>query len=55
MPPETISGLIDLGHEIYREPRDADNSFGGAQIIHRAGDAYVAGSDHRKDGAAIGF
>ena len=28
---------------------------GGAQLIHRFGDGYIAGSDHRKDGAAVGF
>jgi gamma-glutamyltranspeptidase/glutathione hydrolase len=55
MPEQTISGLMEFGHEIYREPREVDNSFGGAQLIHRLGDAYVAGSDPRKDGAAVGF
>ena len=29
--------------------------FGGAQLIHRFGDGYCAGSDHRKDGFAAGF
>ena len=29
--------------------------FGGAQLIHRVDDGYCAGSDHRKDGCAIGF
>jgi gamma-glutamyltranspeptidase/glutathione hydrolase len=29
--------------------------FGGAQLIVRLKDGYVAGSDHRKDGQAVGF
>jgi gamma-glutamyltranspeptidase / glutathione hydrolase len=29
--------------------------FGGAQLIHRLEDGYCAGSDHRKDGQAVGF
>jgi gamma-glutamyltranspeptidase/glutathione hydrolase len=29
--------------------------FGGAQLIHKLEDGYCAGSDHRKDGGAIGF
>lgn len=30
-------------------------SFGGAQLIWRIDDGYIAGSDHRKDGFAAGF
>lgn len=40
------------GHEI--EIADSAN-FGGAQLIQKLGDVYVGGSDHRKDGCAIGF
>jgi gamma-glutamyltranspeptidase/glutathione hydrolase len=30
--------------------------FGGAQLIHRLPEGgYVAGSDHRKDGGAVGY
>ncbi len=29
--------------------------FGGAQLIYRLDDGYCAGSDHRKDGQAVGF
>jgi gamma-glutamyltranspeptidase/glutathione hydrolase len=29
--------------------------FGGGQVILRDGDAYVAGSDPRKDGQALGY
>ncbi len=30
-------------------------AFGGAQLIWRTEDGYIAGSDHRKDGHAVGF
>ncbi len=30
-------------------------AFGGAQLIWRTADGYIAGSDHRKDGHAAGF
>lgn len=55
MPPETIAALTALGHDIVTEPPDNAFGFGGAQLIVRHGDGYVAGSDHRKDGAAVGF
>ena len=44
-----------MGHRIA--PAEAVNfAFGGAQLIWRQGeDGYVAGSDHRKDGAAVGY
>jgi len=29
--------------------------FGGAQLIYRLDDGYCAGSDHRKDGQAVGY
>ena len=41
-----------FGHII--EIREA-KWFGGAQLICRLGDGYIAGSDHRKDGQAVGF
>jgi gamma-glutamyltranspeptidase/glutathione hydrolase len=51
----TVSALAALGHEITREEPEASFGFGGAQLIHRIDGGYAAGSDHRKDGAAIGF
>jgi gamma-glutamyltranspeptidase / glutathione hydrolase len=30
-------------------------AFGGAQLIWRTDDGYIAGSDHRKDGGAVGY
>ncbi|MBN1290787.1 MAG: gamma-glutamyltransferase, partial [Candidatus Latescibacteria bacterium] len=50
------SGVIDeltqRGHNVtILEPKD----FGGAQLIYRLDNCYCAGSDHRKDGQAVGF
>lgn len=55
MAPELIDGLRTKGHDVVVEPPDAVFAFGGAQIIHRDGDGYVAGSDSRKDGQAVAF
>ncbi|GGA79626.1 gamma-glutamyltransferase [Nitratireductor aestuarii] len=55
MAPEAISGLEERGHQITREEPDTSFGFGGAQLIHRLDEGYVAGSDHRKDGMAVGF
>lgn len=56
MPEATVAELTALGHEVNREAPDEAFGFGGAQLIHKLpGGGYVAGSDHRKDGEAIGF
>jgi gamma-glutamyltranspeptidase/glutathione hydrolase len=55
MPEAVVRGLEQRGHLIQKEPPEAAFAFGGAQIIMRGDDGYVAGSDHRKDGAAVGF
>jgi gamma-glutamyltranspeptidase/glutathione hydrolase len=53
--PHTVEELARRGHKIA--PAEAVNfAFGGAQLIWTLGeDGYVAGSDHRKDGHAVGF
>ncbi|GAC1313087.1 MAG: gamma-glutamyltransferase family protein [Chloroflexota bacterium] len=53
--PEIIDGLRQRGHEVNVEANT--NSFGRGQIIWRLpGNAgYVAGSDRRADGAAVGY
>ena len=53
--PHTVEALARRGHRIAAA--EAVNfAFGGAQLIWRAGDeGFVAGSDHRKDGGAVGF
>ncbi len=56
LPAATIQKLQAMGHDITLEAPDNAFGFGGAQLIHRLGDrGYVAGSDPRKDGGAIGF
>lgn len=49
----TLAALADRGHRIRVDNRE--HLFGGAQLILRDGDGYVAGSDHRKEGQAAGF
>jgi len=48
------AGLQALGHRIAI-PEGVNFAFGGAQLIWRTEDGYIAGSDHRKDGHAVGF
>ena len=52
-PKSVASGLEEKGHKIrYLK---SYHPFGGAQIIQKINDGYVAGSDHRKEGMAAGF
>ncbi|MBL4681525.1 MAG: gamma-glutamyltransferase family protein [Pseudomonadales bacterium] len=51
--PSVIQGLLDRGHQIKHD--NPEHIFGGAQLICRLEDGYVAGSDHRKEGLASGF
>ncbi|MCU1596768.1 MAG: Gamma-glutamyltransferase [Glaciihabitans sp.] len=53
--PEVLEELGRRGHRITQHaPRDY-SLFGGAQLIWRTEDGYIAGSDHRKDGQAVAF
>jgi gamma-glutamyltranspeptidase/glutathione hydrolase len=58
MAPAAIEGLRALGHEIG-DIHDSYQDFGAGQFIWRLGDpsteGYVAASDPRRDGAAVGF
>ena len=52
--PGVLDDLKARGHRIV-DPEAAMFDFGGAQLIWRLDDGYCAGSDHRKDGHAIGY
>jgi gamma-glutamyltranspeptidase/glutathione hydrolase len=52
IPPEVQGELRVKGHVLLHE---TSSYFGGGQAIFRLADAWIAGSDHRKDGQAAGF
>ena len=58
MNPEAVAGLRAMGHQIA-EINDSYQDFGAGQFIWRLGDpaeeGYVAASDPRRDGAAVGW
>jgi gamma-glutamyltranspeptidase/glutathione hydrolase len=58
MPQSVVDGLQALGHEVAVQPANSLD-FGSAQAIaminDEPGSAFIAGSDHRRDGLAAGF
>jgi len=54
MPDASIAALRSRGHNVHVQPGWWNQAFGGAQLILKSTDCYVAGSDQRKDGQAIG-
>ena len=54
VPSSVKEELAKRGHRVVPSDRPMFG-FGGAQLIHRFEDGYCAGSDHRKDGCALGF
>jgi gamma-glutamyltranspeptidase/glutathione hydrolase len=58
MDPATVKGLADRGHRM-EVINDSYQDFGAGQFIWRAGnpkvEGYVAASDPRRDGQAVGF
>ena len=52
---EVLNELTSRGHEFDRSELGTDFSFGGAQLIYKTQGGYIAGSDHRKDGQAVGY
>lgn len=54
-PAATAQALADLGHDVSLTAPEESFGFGGAQVIWRGEEHYVAGSDHRKDGQAVGY
>ena len=53
MDPAVAAELARRGHDCV--PDSGEINFGGAQAILRTDGAYIAASDHRKDGLAAGF
>jgi len=51
---DVVRGLAQLGHRVVRAT-PGSTEFGAAQLIHRLDDAYVAASEPRRDGQAVGF
>ena len=51
--PEVLQDLKERGHLVTEESTSL--AFGGAQLIWRTEDGYIAGSDHRKDGEAVAY
>jgi gamma-glutamyltranspeptidase/glutathione hydrolase len=50
-----LAGLEARGHQLTPSAPEASFGFGGAQIIWRGETGYIAGSDPRKEGAAVGY
>lgn len=53
--PEVLAEMERRGHQLKVISPPNLGGFGGAQLIYRLEDGYVAASDHRKDGQAVGF
>ncbi|HEX7005099.1 MAG TPA: gamma-glutamyltransferase family protein [Trueperaceae bacterium] len=52
---KVLDELASRGHRLRQAPAEESFAFGGAQLIYRLEDGYVAGSEWRKDGQAVGF
>ncbi len=49
-----LNDLVSRGHEVKVDD-SAFGGFGGAQLVYKTEGGYIAGSDSRKDGQAVGF
>ena len=56
-PPVVVEGLRDRGHRVRvsKKGEVEIGSYGSAQLIYRVEGGYVAGSEPRRDGQAVGF
>ncbi len=54
MPGEAVAALAALGHQV-ENIADSYMDFGSGQFIWKLADGYVAASDSRRDGQAVGF
>ena len=53
--PAVVAALRARGHEVTVEEGNGVFAFGGAQLVLRNGNSYIAGSDPRKDGHAVAY
>jgi gamma-glutamyltranspeptidase/glutathione hydrolase len=54
MPAAAVAGLAERGHRI-RQTERWSLDYGAAQLIHRVDGGYLAASEPRRDGQAVGF
>ncbi len=52
---DVLDDLRHRGHQVTESGASEQSAFGGAQLIWRTDDGYIAGSDHRKDGQAVAY
>ena len=57
MAPDVVEGLRARGHRVRvsKKGEVEIGSYGSAQLIYRVEDGYVAGSEGRRDGQAVGY
>ncbi|MBI3177831.1 MAG: gamma-glutamyltransferase, partial [Chloroflexi bacterium] len=56
LPPDTVSRLASMGHDVFTLGGYERAAFGRGQIIRREPDGVLwGGSDPRADGCAVGF
>jgi gamma-glutamyltranspeptidase/glutathione hydrolase len=53
--PATVAGLIRLGHRVVQPDPSSYFDFGAGQFIYQLEEGYLAASDPRRDGQAVGF
>ncbi|MBI69877.1 MAG: gamma-glutamyltransferase [Phycisphaerae bacterium] len=51
---KVYAALKEMGHDV-KVANERTVQFGGGQVVYQVQDGYVAGSDSRRDGQAIGF
>jgi gamma-glutamyltranspeptidase / glutathione hydrolase len=54
MNPAVVDDLVQRGHRVEHVP-DNYMDFGSGQFVWKTGDGYIAASDPRRDGQAVGF
>ena len=54
LPADVVEALRERGHRVVVAPRDS-MEFGAAQVFYKTADGYIAASDSRRDGQAVGF